>query len=153
MLYKKNALTMAFHLRIATLEKVVFEEEVSLATLPGEAGEFSVLPSHMPLITPLKLGEVTARKNGEEFYMAISGGMAEIQPHRVLVLAEEAERAEEIDEKHAEAARKKAEELMKEKHSDVEGFAGVQAELERALLRLKIARKHRSARGIRMEQM
>src|SRR3989338_3533642 len=97
-----------FHLRITTLERLVFDEDISSVTLPGEAGELTILPNHMPLITPLKLGEITARKNGEEFYMTVSSGMVEVQPHRVLVLADQAERAEEIDEKLAEEARKRA---------------------------------------------
>lgn len=137
-----------FHLRITTLEKLVFDSEVTSVTLPGEAGEFGILAHHAPLITPLKLGEITAKKNGEEFYMAISGGMAEVQPHRVLVLADQAERAEEIDEKLAEEARARAEAIMQEKHVDEETFATASAELQKALLHIKISRKHRSKKGI-----
>ena len=80
--------------------------------------------------------------------MAVSSGMAEIQPNRVLVLADQAERAEEIDEKLAEEARKKAELVMEEKQDDEEGFAAAEAELQRSLLRIKLARKHRSKKGI-----
>ena len=133
-----------FHLRIATLERVVFDEDVVSVTLPGAAGELGILPKHMPLITPLTLGEIIARKNGEEFSLAISGGMAEVQPQGVLILADQAERAEEIDEKLAEEARVRAEKLMQEKRDDLASFAEASAELERALLRLKLVRKHRS---------
>lgn len=132
-----------FHLTIATLERTVFDDDVVSVTLPGEAGELTVLPEHIPLITALKLGEITARRNGENFYMAISSGMTEVQPHRVLVLADQAERAEEIDEKLAEEARARAEKIMQEKRGDEQAFAQAAAELERALLRLKIVRKRR----------
>ena len=143
---------MPFHLRIATLEKVVFDSEVSSVTLPGEVGELGILPNHMPLITPLALGEITAKKNGEEFYMTVSGGMVEIQPHRVIVLADQAERAEEIDERLAEEARRRAEMIMKEKHVDSEAFAAAEAELQKALLRLKVVKKHRSKKGIALPE-
>ena len=133
-----------FHLRIATLERVVFDEDVVSVTLPGAAGELGILPKHMPLITPLTLGEIIARKNGEEFSLAVSGGMAEVQPQGVLILADQAERAEEIDEKLAEEARVRAEKLMQEKRDDLASFAEASAELERALLRLKLVQKHRS---------
>jgi len=135
------------HLRIATLEKTIFDEEVTAVTLPGEAGEFGVLPNHAPLITPLVLGEIVAKKEGEDFYMTVSGGMVEVRPDHVLVLADQAERAEEIDEKLAEEARARAEEVMKDKQVDGESFAAAEAELQRSLLRIKVVRKHRSRRG------
>ncbi|OGG42124.1 ATP synthase F1 subunit epsilon [Candidatus Jorgensenbacteria bacterium RIFCSPLOWO2_01_FULL_45_25b] len=134
---------MSLHLRIATLERTVFDEDVDIVMLPGEAGELGVLSGHIPLITPLILGEIVAKKNGEEFVMAVSGGMAEVNQGGVLVLADQAERAEEIDEHIAETARAKAEEIMKEKRSDEEGFAEAYAELQKSLLRLKVARRKR----------
>lgn len=140
---KSKIMPKNFHLTIATLERTVFDDDVASATLPGEAGELTILPEHMPLITALKLGEITARQNGENFYMAVSSGMIDVQPHRVLVLADQAERAEEIDEKLAQEARVRAEKIMQEKKGDEQTFAQAAAELERALLRLKIARKHR----------
>lgn len=138
----------SFHLRITTLEKIVFDEEIESVTLPGEAGEFCVLANHTALITPLKLGAITAKKDGEEFYMTVSGGMVEVQPHRVLVLADQAERAEEIDEKLTEQARSRAESLMKEKQLGEKGFASAEAELQRALLQLHILKKHKSKKGV-----
>jgi len=138
-----------FHLRIATLERIVFDEKVNSVTLPGLAGEFGVLAGHVPLISPLKLGEITAKKDGEEFSIAVSGGMVEVQPHRVLVLADQAERAEEIDEKLAEQARERAENLMKDKQLDEKSFAAAEAELQRSLLQLKILRKHRTRKNIK----
>lgn len=128
-------------LRIATLEKLVFDGAVKSVTLPGSAGVLTILPNHMPLITPLSLGEITARGEHDEFYLAISSGMVEVQSQRVLVLADEAEHAEEIDEARAEEARARAEQIMREKREDRETFVEAEAELQRALLRLKIIQK------------
>lgn len=132
------------HLRIATLEKTVFDQEVQTVTIPGADGEIGVLENHVPLVTPLALGEIVAKSNGEEFFMAVSGGMVEVQPHRVLILADQAERAEEIDLELAEEARKRAERIMKEKHTDEESFASAEAELQRALLHIKLAKRRKS---------
>lgn len=136
-----------FRLKIATLERLVFDQDVETVTLPGTAGEFGVLANHMPMITSLGLGEIIAKHKGEEFYMALSGGMAEVQSDTVMVLADQAERAEEIDEKLAEEARARAEKIMQEKHGDQESFAVAEAELQRSLLRLRVARKHRTKKG------
>lgn len=135
-----------FHLQITTLERVVFDDDVTSVTLPGEAGEFAVLPRHASLITPLRIGEITAKKGDVVFYMAISGGLADVQQEHVLVLADQAERAEEIDEALAEEGRRRADKFMKEQRGDAGAFAAAEAELERALLRIKIARKHKSRR-------
>ncbi|MBI4359578.1 MAG: ATP synthase F1 subunit epsilon [Candidatus Jacksonbacteria bacterium] len=136
-----------FHLRIATLERVVFDESVESVTLPGAYGEFTVLSDHIPFITSLKLGEITARGREDEFFMGVTGGMVEVTGERVLVLADQAERAEEIDEKLAEEARKRAETLMDEKRRSGEAFAAAEAELQQSLLRLKIVKKHRSRKS------
>ncbi len=133
-----------FHLRITTLERVVFDEKIESVTLPGVTGEFTVLSGHIPFITSLKLGEITARNKAGEFFMAVSSGMAEVSGKRVLVLANQAELAEEIDERLAEEARKRAEALMAEKRGSGEAFAAAEAELQQSLLRLKIVKKHRS---------
>ena len=134
---------MPLHLRIATLERTVFDEDVDSITLPGSEGEFTVLKNHIPLITALALGEIIVRRGGEEFSMTVSGGMTEVQPDRVLVLADQSERAEEIDIELAEEARRRAERLMEEKREDVEEFAAAEAELQRALMRIKIAKKRK----------
>jgi F-type H+-transporting ATPase subunit epsilon len=133
---------------ITTLDNTVFDDTVDSITLPGEAGEFGVLHGHSPLITPLTLGEIRAKKNGEEFYMAVSGGMVEVRANLVRVLADQAERADEIDEKLAEDAKKRAEKVMADTRTDDESFAMAEAELKQSLLRIKIVRKHRSRKNI-----
>lgn len=135
-------------LRVVTLDKTVFDADVDSVILPGEEGEFGVLHGHVPLITPLKLGEISAKNSKEDFFLTISSGMAEIQPNRVLVLADQSERAEEIDERLAEEARIRAEKIMKEKHVSAESFALAEAELQKALLQIKIAKRHKSKRNI-----
>jgi F-type H+-transporting ATPase subunit epsilon len=128
-------------LRIATLEKLVFDGAVKSVTLPGSAGVLTILPNHMPLITQLSLGEITARSENDEFYLVISSGMVEVQSQRVLVLADEVERAEELDEERANEARIRAEQIMREKREDKVTFADAEAELQKSLLRLKIIQK------------
>ncbi|MDP3725420.1 MAG: ATP synthase F1 subunit epsilon [Nanoarchaeota archaeon] len=138
---------MPLHLRIATLERTVFDEDIESVTLPGSEGEFTVLKNHLPLITSLSLGEIVARRGKEDFSMTVSGGMADVQPHRVLILADQAERAEEIDIELAEEARTRAEKLMEEHRDDAEEFAAAEAEMARALLRIKLAKRRKS--GVR----
>ncbi|HLA26016.1 MAG TPA: ATP synthase F1 subunit epsilon [Patescibacteria group bacterium] len=102
----------------------------------------TVLPHHAPLISSLKSGEAIIRKGGEEFSIAVSGGFLQVQPkNKVVVLADTAERAEEISEERAEEARKRAEDIIKEKRLDKAEMATAAAALEKSLIRLKVARR------------
>lgn len=135
--------TLAF--KIATPERVVFEApEVESITLPTEMGEITVLPDHEPLVAVLKPGEARAVIAGKEVAMAVSGGFIEVRPGQVIVLADTAERAEEIDEHRAEEARKRAQEFMQNGLAapDVD-VAGLTAKLEKELARLKVSRKRK----------
>jgi len=100
------------HLNIITAERIVLSEDVEIVVAPGTMGELGVLPRHAPLLTGLMPGELRYRKNGEEVGMCITGGFMEVLPHRVTILADAAERAEEIDVARAEAARQRAEARM-----------------------------------------
>ncbi len=136
------------HFEITTPEKVVFSDEVDSVSLPTKMGQITVLPNHIPLISSIESGEVITRKEGKENYLAISGGLAEVKgDNRVVVLADTAEHFEEIDEARAEEARKRAEDLLKEKREDAEDYAVVAAKLQRELARLRVARRHRSQKG------
>jgi len=139
--------------KIVTPERVVFEEEVDQVTLPTQEGEITVLPNHIPLISVLQAGELVAKKNGKEIAMAVSGGLVEIQKKNELtVLADTAERAEEIDLARAEEARRRAEKLKEEKvRMDETEYAAVAAALEKNLVRIKVAKKHLTRRGMRIE--
>ncbi len=128
---------------LTTPERMVFKEEIDQVTLPTREGEITVLPHHIPLVAVLVPGMATLVKNGTEQYVAVSGGFIEVQPgSRVIVLADTAERAEELDIKKIEEARERARVLLEEKrHVDTESFAAAAAALERELARLKVARK------------
>lgn len=136
--------------KIVTPEKTVIEEEVYQATLPVSGGEVTILPHHMPYIGALQAGEIVLRQeqNGEEMSLATSGGFVEFHDDTLTILADTAERAEEIDLARAEEARKRAEDLKKERLvMDDEEYARTAAMIEKEFARIKVARKHHSRRG------
>ncbi len=138
--------------KIVTPEKTVFEEEIDQVTLPTQEGEITVLPNHIPLISVLSPGELVIKKDNEEIDMAVSGGMIEVRNNEIVILADTAERAEEIDLKRAEEARERAEKLKDEKiRMDETEFATAAAIFEKNLARIKVARKHLTRRGMRIE--
>ncbi len=139
--------------KIVTPEKTVLEEVIYQITLPIEGGDVTILPNHMPYIGAVKPGEIIIRKeiNADEMSLATSGGFVEFHDNTLIVLADTAERAEEIDLARAEDARKKAEEIMKERvHADEEDYARVAAMIEKETARVRVARKHHSRRSISM---
>lgn len=133
------------HFQIATPERVVFDaREVEAITLPTKQGEITVLPDHLPLVASLVPGEVRVKISGQDVLMAVSGGFIEVKPGKVVVLADTAERAEEIDEKRAAEARERAHKLMQqERVAEETDYAALAAKLEKELARLKVVRKHR----------
>jgi len=133
--------------QIVTPERIVLEEEITQITVPTQMGEITVLPGHIPLVAALAAGEIRAKKNGEEILMAVSGGFIEVSKNKIVILADTAERAEEIDTKRAEEARQRAQRLKEEKRFDQVEFAALQAKIEKELARLKVARKHRHRVG------
>lgn len=141
-----------FSLKIVTPEKVLFEDQVLQVSVSTTMGQITILPHHLPLVSQLAPGEVVVRYNGnDESLMAVSGGIVEVLPDQVVILADTAERAEDIDEARAEEARQKAEELLKEKITDAEQFAAFSAMMEKELARLRVARKYKK-RGVRTGQ-
>ncbi len=137
---------------IVTPERVVYSDEIERVSLPTPQGEITILPHHIPLISALSAGELKVAKGNEEIIMAISSGYVEVRPNKVIVLADTAERAEEIDIARAEKARKKAEELLKTRRTDQKEFAAVMSVIEKELARMKVAEKHRSRRAHRAIQ-
>ena len=138
--------------KIVTPEKTVFEDSVDQVTLPTQDGEITVLPNHIPLISVLVPGELVAKNNGEETAMAISGGMVEVQKNEITILADTAERAEEIDIARAEEAKQKAEKMKEEKiRMDETEYATAAAILEKNLARIRVAKKHLTKRGMKIE--
>lgn len=135
---------MSIHLDIVTLERVVVSEDVDYVSAPGIDGVLGIMPRHEPLLTALSIGELRYRKGEQEYSFAIGGGFMEVRPDKITVLADVAESADEIDEQRAEAARKRAQELMAQKIpvSDPQ-FLLIEQSLRRAELRLKVARRSR----------
>jgi F-type H+-transporting ATPase subunit epsilon len=133
---------MSIKLEIITAERQVFSDDVNAVVVPGVDGELGVLPHHAPLITILKPGEVTVRKDGQETYLFVSGGFLEVRPDKIIVLADACERADEIDIERAEAAKHRAEERLKTHPPELD-MTQVQAALLRSLVRLKVAERKR----------
>jgi F-type H+-transporting ATPase subunit epsilon len=129
-------------LDIVTAERVVFSEEVDIVVAPGVLGELGVLPHHAPLMTTLEPGELKVRKGAEEYSVAISGGFLEVRPDRIIILADAAERADEIDIARAEAAKQRAQQRLTHPTPEVD-LAQAEAALRRSLARLKVAEKRR----------
>lgn len=127
-------------LEIATPTGQVYSQEVDMVTLPGQEGEMGILPQHVPLIALLGDGEIVARRGASEDHFLVTGGCAEITPHRVAILTIFATAENAIDENKAEAARSRAEARLKEKISPEE-VALVQASLTHSLAQLKYKRR------------
>jgi len=129
-------------LDIVTPEEAVFSDEIDMLVAPGIEGELGILPHHAPLMTVLGIGELVIRKEGDEQYLAIGGGYLEVQSDRVIVLADVAERAEDIDIARAEAAKERAQRTMQERPSGMDS-AQAEAALKRSLVRLKVATRRK----------
>ena len=133
-------------LELTTPERVVFKIEADEVTLPTQEGEITVLPGHVPLVAVLVPGMMTVRSGNGESYVAVSGGFIEIQPgSQVIILADTAERAEELDLKKDEESRERAQKtLLEQRGMDEVSAAAVLAELNREMARLKVARRQGS---------
>lgn len=137
---------MGIRTDIVTAERLVFSEDADIVIVPGVEGEMGILPHHAPIMTMINPGEVLVRKGTEEFYLAVSGGFLEVKPDHVTILADAAERADEIDIARAEAAKRRAEEKLATHTVSAVESASVEAALRRALARLKVAQKRRLRR-------
>jgi F-type H+-transporting ATPase subunit epsilon len=139
-------------LKIVTPERLVHEEDVDQATLPVQNGQVTILPNHRSYIAALKPGEIIIKLNGQEKFLATSGGFIEFADNKLVVLADTAEAADEIDIARAEEARKRAEDIKKQKvsMSDLE-YARVAAAVETELTRIKVAKKHHTRHGIKLD--
>jgi len=129
-------------LEIVTAEGTVFADDVNEVVAWGIEGQLGILPHHAPLMTMLQPGDLLIKKDNEEHYLAISGGFLEVRPDKVIILADACERAEEIDIERAEAARRRADEILKTRPPDVD-TAAAEAALRRSLARIKAAEKRR----------
>jgi F-type H+-transporting ATPase subunit epsilon len=135
---------------IVTQERTVYSEEVEYVSLPGSEGVMGILPNHSSMLTALSFGEVMVRKDGDEEYFAIGGGFAEIRPDQVIILANSAEQAEEIDLERARVAREQAEKAMEEGvvDEDAARYEQLETDLMRAQIRLDVGRRRRTRLGV-----
>lgn len=135
---------MTIRCEIVSQDRTVFTGDVDIVVLPGAAGEMGILPKHAPVLTTLKYGVVRVRKDGKEEIFAVAGGVAEVQPDIITILADAAENVAEIDENRADAARKRAEEMLKNgPPADTDAYLAMEAALRRSNLRLDAVRRYR----------
>jgi F-type H+-transporting ATPase subunit epsilon len=127
---------------VVSAEESVFSGEADFVALPGDQGELGILPGHTPLITRIRPGAVRIQSNGKEELIFVAGGILEVQPKAVTVLADTAIRGEDLDEAKAEEARRKAEEALANRSTDI-NYAAAQAELSEAMAQLAALRKLR----------
>jgi F-type H+-transporting ATPase subunit epsilon len=138
---------MPIRCEIVSQDRLVYEGDVDIVVLPGSDGEMGILPHHAPLLTTLKFGLIRVRTHGEEQVFTVAGGVAEIQPSIVTILADAAENVLEIDVARAEAARQRAAEaLASVKNVDVDAYLALEAALRRSNLRLDAAKRYHTGK-------
>jgi F-type H+-transporting ATPase subunit epsilon len=135
---------------LTTPERVAVRAKIRQVSIPTTEGEITVLPDHHPLVAPIQAGELRlVEENGDEMLLAVSGGFVTVHPgNRIAILADTAERADELDFQVIEEAMRRAERVLQEKRDDEERYADAAAGLARELARLKVVRKHRDKRGL-----
>jgi F-type H+-transporting ATPase subunit epsilon len=144
---------MTIRCEIVSQDHTVFQGDVDIVVLPGAAGEMGILPHHAPVLAILKYGVIKIRHNGKEKLFTVAGGMAEVQPNIVTILADAAENIEEIDITRAQAAKKRAEEaLARLTPEDHDAYLTMEAALRRSNLRLEVARRFRKVKDGYTEQ-
>ncbi len=129
-----------FQLEIVTPEKMVVRDTAEEMQIPGKAGYLGILPGHAPLISELAVGEITYRNGGTTHHLSVAWGFAEVLPDKVTILAETAERADEMDMNRAEQAKQRAEAELPKGQTE-EDFKRIGADLKRAETRLEVAEK------------
>lgn len=138
---------MTLHVDIVSAEAEIFSGTATMVFAPAEMGEVGVAPRHAPLVTRLKPGEVRVQtQEGEELSFFVSGGLLEVQPHVVTVLADTAIRADDLDEAQAQEAKARAEKMLSDKTADID-YAKAQAELAQSIAQLAAIKKLRGRKG------
>jgi F-type H+-transporting ATPase subunit epsilon len=142
---------MPIRCEVVSQDRMVWEGDADIVVVPGVSGEMGILPNHAPLLSTLKFGILKVRYKGEEEIFTVAGGVIEVQPDLITVLADSAENVEEIDATRAEAARKRAEDLLKEgPPADTDSYLKLEAALRRSNLRLEAVRRFRGGKRSRM---
>ena len=137
-------MSMTLHVDIVSAEAEIFSGTATMVFAPAEMGEVGITPRHAPLVTRLKPGEVRVQtQEGDELSFFVSGGMLEVQPHIITVLADTAIRAADLDEAQASEAKERAEKMLSDKSADLD-YAKAQAELAQSIAQLNAIKKLRS---------
>jgi len=141
---------MTIRCEIVSQDRTVFQDDVDIVILPGVAGEMGILPHHAPVLTILKYGVIKIRKDGNEELFAVAGGLAEVQPTIITILADAAENIEDIDITRARAAKKRAEDALAKikPDEDQDAYFKMEAALRRSNLRLDVARRYRKVKDV-----
>ncbi len=137
---------MTIHVDIVALDREVVNADVDMVTLPGIEGQMGILGGHAPLLSLLDFGEIILHRGGETEYIAVHGGVVEVRPDKVTILADTAESSDEIDEARARAALDRARQLLDENPPPSQRPV-FEAAVRRSNLRLKVAQRRRSTRG------
>jgi F-type H+-transporting ATPase subunit epsilon len=136
---------MTIKCEIVSQDRIVFSGDVDMVVLPGAAGEMGILPHHSPVLSVLNYGIITVKQKGKEEHFTVAGGVAEVQPDQVTVLADAAENVEEIDVERASMARQKAEERLKDLQTvDKDRYMVMLSALKRSNLRLQAVNKYKA---------
>ena len=144
---------MTIRCEIVSQDRTVFQGDVDIVVLPGAAGEMGILPHHAPVLAILKYGVIKIRQDGREELFAVAGGIAEVQPDIVTILADAAENIEDIDITRAKAAKKRAEDTLANlKPEDHDAYLRMEAALRRSNLRLDVARRYRKVKDTLSEE-
>lgn len=134
---------MPLKLEIVTPERLAYQDEVDMVLVPGIEGELGILPHHAPLVSLLGVGELKIRKAGAEESFAIVGGFLQVRPDKVVVMAETADLASDIDLERAQEARREAERALEAGFHEGADLASARAALQQALLRIRVAERRR----------
>jgi F-type H+-transporting ATPase subunit epsilon len=141
---------MPIRTEIVSQDRIVYQGEADIVELPGVDGVMGILPNHSPLLTSLQFGIITVRSKKDEYYFTVAGGVVEVQPDQITVLADAAENVAEIDVARAEAAKQRAEDMLKEGiPADQDRYLKIQAALRRSNLRIEAANRYRRGRRSR----
>jgi F-type H+-transporting ATPase subunit epsilon len=140
---------MTIRCEIVSQDRTVYQDDVDIVILPGAAGEMGILPHHAPVLTTLKYGVIKVRRGGKEELFAVAGGVAEVQPTIITILADAAENIQDIDIVRAKAAKKRAEDALANLsvETDRDVYLVMEAALRRSNLRLDVVRRYRRVGG------
>lgn len=140
---------MTIRCEIVSQDRLVYEGDVDIVVIPGIEGEMGILPDHAPLLSILDHGVIKVRKDNQEEVFTVAGGLVEVQPEIVTILADSAESIEEIDTNRAEEAKRRAEELLAEgpAKDDIDKYLAIEAALRRSNLRLDAVKRYRAGRA------